>query len=244
MLKKQVAAILLAILAITAKAQDTAAHAKPITVSGNIQVTNNGTAPVPIFALGRPAIIGSTTVRKGHFYANFEQYFGLDTKPWRMNNRIGYFLADTKALTLTFSTNISLFFLQRNPQPNHGEEFQTQRYWAQELTGEYRINPNRKLQFLYWHTNNVDTLGINREEFVNLAFLFDNVQLGAKNIISFKPSVFYLFDQGALQGVFAAQTTTYQRKKWKFSLFVQTTFQVHVVPANKMTWNAGVNVPF
>ncbi len=110
MFKKQVAAIILALLTINAHAQDTASHAKPVTVNGNIQLTNNGTAPVPIFALGRPAIIGSTTIRKGWFYANFEQYFGIDAKPWTMNNRIGVFLVDNKKLTLTFSTNISLFF--------------------------------------------------------------------------------------------------------------------------------------
>lgn len=244
MFNKQVAAILLAILAITVHAQDTAARKKPLAVSGNIQVTNNGTAPVPIFALGRPAVIASTVLRKGNFYANFEQYFGLDTKPWTMNNRLGYFFVDNKKLTVTFSTNISLFFLQRDPKPNHGEEFQTQRYWANELGAEYRITPNRKLQFLYWHTNNVDTLGVNREEFVNLAFLFDNIYVGAKNIISIRPAIFYLYDEGALQGIFAAQTTTYQRARWKFNLFVQTTFYVHVVPSNKMIWNAGVNIPF
>jgi len=244
MFKRQVAAIFFVILAINAGAQDTTIHPKPITVSGNIQVTNNGTAPVPIFALGRPAIIGSTTIRKGRFYVNLEQYFGLDTKPWTMNNRLGFFIVDNKNLTLTFSTNISLFFLDRNPQQNHGEEFQTQRYWANELTAEYRITPNRKLQFLYWHTNDVDKLGVNREEFINLAFMFDNVMLGSKNLITFKPSVFYLFDDGALEGVLTTEALTYQRIKWKFNLFIQATFMVHVVPHNNMTWNCGVNVPF
>ncbi len=243
MFKKQVAAIIIALLAINAHAQDTATHPKAISVSGSVQVTNNGTAPVPIFALGRPAIIGSTTIRKEWFYVNVEQYFGLDAKPWTMNNRLGVFLVDNKKLTLTFSTNISLFFLNRDPQANHGEEFQTQRYWAQELTGEYRISPNRKLQFLYWHTNDMDKLGINREEFISAAFLFDNLLLG-KNLITFKPSVFYLYDEGALEGLLASQTTTYQRVKWKFNLFVQTSFYVHVVPSNKMTWNCGVNIPF
>lgn len=243
MYKKQVAVILFAILAAIANAQDTAHHT-PITVSGNIQLTNNGTAPVPIFALGRPAIIGSTTLRKGRFYVNLEQYFGLDAKPWTMNNRVGVYIADNKNLTLTFSTNLSLFFLGRNPQLNHGEEFQTQRYWANELTAEYRITPNRKLQFLYWHSNDLDKLGVNREEFINLAFMFDNVMLGSKNLITFKPSVFYLFDDGALEGVLAAQTVTYQRVKWKFNLFFQSTFMVHVVPHNNMSWNCGLNVPF
>jgi len=242
--KIQVAAVLFNLFYFTAQAQDSTAHTKPLAVSGNIQVTNNGTAPVPIFALGRPAIIGSTTLRKGLFYINLEQYFGLDTKPWTMNNRLGFFIIDKKVITVTFSTNISLFFLQRNPQAYHGEEFQTKRYWANELTAEYRITPNKKLQFLYWHTNNVDKLGINREEFVDCAFLFDNLLLGPKNLITFKPSVFYLFDDGALEGVLAAQTTTYQRVKWKFNVFFQTTFQVHVVPSNKMIWNCGVNVPF
>lgn len=241
---KQLAVIFLTALVTVARAQDTVTHHTPVTVSGNIQLTNNGTAPVPIFALGKPAIIASTTIRKGRFYANPEQYFSFSAKPWTLNNRIGIFIADNSKLTLTFSTNISLFFLDRNPAANHGEEFQTQRYWAQEFTGEYRFTPKYKLQFLYWHTNDMDKLGINREEFVNAAFLFDSLLLGPKNIFTFKPSAFYLFDDGALEGVFAAQTTTYQRARWGFNLFVQTTFPVHVVPRNKFIWNGGVNIPF
>ena len=30
--------------------------------SGNIQLTNNGVAPVPIFALGKPAVLTTATI--------------------------------------------------------------------------------------------------------------------------------------------------------------------------------------
>jgi len=85
--------------------------AKPVTLTGNLQITNNGIAPVPIFALGRPAAIGTFVVKKGNFYFNPELYFGLDTKPWTINSRFGYNFIDNKnshwvmPVTLVFSSS-------------------------------------------------------------------------------------------------------------------------------------------
>ena len=48
--------------------------------SGNIQLTNNGVAPAPAFALGAPAILSSTVIRKNKFYFNPEFNLGIDGK--------------------------------------------------------------------------------------------------------------------------------------------------------------------
>jgi hypothetical protein len=217
---------------------------KPVTVSGNVQFTNNGVAPVPIFALGRPAVLGSTVIRKGNFYFNPEQFFGLDAKPWTINARFGYYLVDNKKLTLGLASNISLFFLQRDPAKNNNEEFQTQRYWSNEMNGEYRFKPDRKFLFSYWHTICLDKLGIAREEFINLIYVMEDMKIGAKGFFTFKPSAFYLFDSGTLQGVFVSQTSIYRRVKWKFDIFLQTALPVKVEPKNSFIWNGGIDVPF
>ncbi len=223
--------------------QDTT-HPRHITVSGNIQVTNNGTSPVPIFALGKPAVIGSYIVRKGRFFFNGELYFGLDAKPWTINTRLGYYFIDNEKISVNFTSNLSLFFLKRNPVLNNNEEFQLQRYWTNELNGEIRIRSDRKIQFQYWHTITLDNLGVAREEFPNVAFLMENLKVLKKNIFTVRPIIFYLYDANMIEGIFVGQTTTYQRLKWWFNLFVQTTVPVHVVPTGSFLWNCGVNVPF
>jgi hypothetical protein len=145
----------------------------PVTVSGNIRLSNNGTAPAPIFALGRPALISSTYIRKAGFYFNPEFYFGLDAKPWIINVRLGYNFIDNKKLTLGVAFNPNFFFLQRNPIINNKEEFQLQRYLGDELNGEIRFRPDRKMQFNYWHSLRLDKLGVKSEEFINLAYAIE-----------------------------------------------------------------------
>ena len=243
MIKKIAALSILVLLVQTAFAQDTPST-KRLSVSGNIQITNNGTAPVPIFALGKPAVIGSTVIRKGHFYFNSELYFGVDAKPWTINTRFGYYFIDNAKWSISFATNPNLFFLRRDPNLNKNEEFQLQRYWANEIDGEFRAGANRKIQFNYWHTFSMDHLGVEREEWLNLVFVLENIRLGEKNIFTFKPSVFYIYDKNTIEGLFVAQTTNYQRIKWKWNLFLQTTVQVHVVPPESFIWNAGLNIPF
>lgn len=218
--------------------------ARKISVSGNIQLTNNGTSPVPIFALGKPAVIGSYIVRKGRFFFNGELFFGLDAKPWTINTRVGYYFVDNDKASINLTTNLSLFFLKRNPVLNNNEEFQLQRYWTNELNGEIRISRYRKIQFQYWHTISLDNLGVAREEFPNVAFLMENLSVLKKNIFTIRPILFYLYDEKMIEGVFIGQTLTYQRLKWWFNLFVQTTVPIHVVPSGSFLWNGGINVPF
>jgi len=214
-------------------------------VSGNVQLTNNGVAPVPIFALGRPAILSTTTFKKGKFYFNPEFNLGLDAKPWTIFSRVGYYLVENKKLNLAIATNLNWFFMQRNPALYNNEEFQVQRYNTWELDGDFQIKENQKLYFQYWRTEKLDQLGVWYENFVNLAYSFDNIKLGNNHIFSIRPSVFYLDDYAWLQGFFAAQTTTYQHKSWKCNIFYTCSPPITPnMPGTEFIWNTGVNIPF
>ena len=212
-------------------------------VSGNIQLTNNGVAPVPIFALGSPAVLSTTTFRKGKFYFNPEFNLGLDAKPWTIFSRVGYYLLENKKWTIGLAANLNWFFMQHKPIINH-EEFQVQRYYSFELNGEYRPVKNQRFNFSYWRSDHLDELGVMYENFVNLAYTFDNVKLGEENILSIRPSFFYLEDYGWVKGFFTAQTTTYQRKNWKCNVFLTTSFPVSKMPGTEYIWNTGINIPF
>ena len=217
---------------------------KPLEISGNVQLTNNGTAPVPLFALGRPAIMTSATFRKGNFYFNPEYNLGTDFKPWMFNTRYGYYFVDNKDVLIGVAATPSLFFLQRNPLVNNGEEFQVQRYLGLELNTEFRITPNRKFQFNYWHSVCMDKLGIENEDYISFAYSFEKMRLGEKGLIGWRPNLFYLRDHMVMEGSFASQTIYFQQSHWKCNLFVQTTVPIIVFPKTDFIWNTGINFPF
>lgn len=211
--------------------------------NGNIQLTNNGVAPVPIFSLGRPAIMASTVIRKGNFYFNPEFNLGLDAKPWTIFSRVGYYVVDTKKLSIGLAANLNWFFMQRKPMLNN-EEFQLQRYGSLELNGEFRPVKNQRFLFSYWRSDRLDKVGVLYEDFVNFAYAFDNIKIGDSHIVNCKPSFFYLKDYGWVSGFFAAQTTTYQKQNWKCNVFLTTSFPVSKMPGTDFVWNTGLNFPF
>ena len=210
---------------------------------GNIQLTNNGVSPVPIFALGKPAIMGTAVMRKGKFYFNPEFNLGIDAKPWTIFSRVGYYLVEQKKLTIYITANTNWFFLPIKPIIND-EEFQVQQYYSFEFNGEYRPRDNQRFIFAYWRSDRLSKTGVLFEDLVNFAYCFDNIKFGNKNIINTRPSFFYLEDHGWVKGFFTAQTTTYQKENWKCNVFVTTSWPVTNMPGTGFIWNTGVNIPF
>jgi hypothetical protein len=238
-------ATFLCLCSLCANAQDTIQRKKPfVHAYGNVQLTNNGIAPVPVFALGRPAVLANTYIRKGRFYFNNDLMFGLDAKPWTINNRFGFYIVDNEKLSIHLATDLSLFFLQRDPNVNNHEEYQLQRYWGNEINGEYRFKPDRKLQFSFWHTVTMDNIGVQREEYFTVAYSMENIRLGKNFLYGFRPAALYIYDQDMVEGVYAGQTSTIQYRKWGANVFLQTMWPVHVIPKVPFIWNAGINIPF
>ena len=134
---------------------------------GNIQLTNNGVAPVPIFALGKPAILGSAILRKGKFYFNPEFNLGVDFKPWTIFSRVGYYLVEQKKLTIGIAANTNWFFQQNKPIVND-LEYQVQQYYSFEFNGEYRPKDNQRFIFAYWRSDRLSKAGVLFENFINL----------------------------------------------------------------------------
>ncbi len=211
--------------------------------SGNIQFTNNGVSPVPIFSLGKPAILGSAVIRKGKFYFNPEFNLGIDAKPWTIFSRVGYYLLEKKKLTIGITVNTNWYFQENKPIINN-QEYQVQQYYSFEFNGEYRPRENQRFIFSYWRSDRLSKAGVLFEDFVNLAYCFDKIKFGDKNIINTKPSFFYLEDYGWLKGFFTAQTTTYQRENWKGNIFLTTSWPVSNMLGTGFIWNTGINIPF
>jgi len=146
-------------------------------------------APVPIFALGKPAILGSAILRKGKFYFNPEFNLGVDFKPWTIFSRVGYYLVEQRKLTIGITANTNWFFQQNKPIVND-LEYQVQQYYSFEFNGEYRPKDNQRFIFAYWRSDRLSKAGVLFENFINFVYCFDNIKFGNKNIINTRPSFF------------------------------------------------------
>jgi len=104
----------------------------PLSIRGNIQLTNNAISPVPSFSLGKPALLTTLYLQKGRFAFNPEFNFDLEAKPWSVNTWIRYQIVQQKKWDFTLGNNFSLFFKKNNPALTK-EEFQLQRYQAFEF---------------------------------------------------------------------------------------------------------------
>ena len=62
----------------------------PLTIHGNIQLTNNAISPVPSFSLGKPALLTTLYLQKGRFSFSPEFNFDLQAKPWSVNTWLRY----------------------------------------------------------------------------------------------------------------------------------------------------------
>ena len=86
----------------------------PLSIRGNIQLTNNAISPVPAFTLGKPALLTTLYLQKGRFAFHPEFNFDLEAKPWSVNTWVRYQIIQQKKWDFTLGNNFSLFFKKNN----------------------------------------------------------------------------------------------------------------------------------
>ena len=82
----------------------------PLSIRGNIQMTNNAISPVPAFSLGKPALLTTLYLQKGRLAFHPEFNFDLEAKPWSINTWVRYQIIQQKKWDFTLGNNFSLFF--------------------------------------------------------------------------------------------------------------------------------------
>ncbi|MFC2125215.1 hypothetical protein ACFLU5_10415 [Bacteroidota bacterium] len=66
----------------------------PLRFSGEVTLNSNGIAPIPAFAFGKPTIMGSFKLEKKRFSYNPQLSYGLNFKPWIIDNWFHYKLVE------------------------------------------------------------------------------------------------------------------------------------------------------
>lgn len=204
---------------------------------GVIQVNNNGISPVPAFSLGKPALMTSFFVQKGGFTFSPEFNYGLDGKPWVVNQWLRFQKQHGRFLLRT-GANMSLFF------GRIGSEIKLNQYLALEGFVSYRMSDRSSLNLLYWNSHGLDPMAVKSGHFLSLSANISKIPITKSLLLELRPNLFYLANTIPFKGLFVSAITSISHKKYPVSIFAQAVQPILVKPATNFNWNYGLNYIF
>ena len=204
-----------------------------------VSLNSNGMASIPAFSLGKPAIIAAVSLAKNRFSYTPTLAYGLDLRPWFIDNWLNYKLIRKPRFELTAGFNLSTFGSKYN-LPD-GSILEAQRYFAYALTGVYETSQNSSLTFAYWNDNGQEK-GTLRGHFLNLVGERSDMNIGKNVLLSATLQIFYINYDGNNDGLFVSPKISSSVRKVPFSLFIQATqaLNSNISPFPGFRWNVGV----
>lgn len=212
---------------------------KELGASVRVSLNSNGIAYIPAFSLGEPAIIAAISLSKGRFSYDPILNYGLDLKPWIIDNWFHYKIIDRPAFEFKTGAVFSAFFSEIET----GEDpiLQVQKYLAVEFISTYKFNSNSSLAFTYLLDRGQDP-GTLKGHFFNLQAERSDFQLGKKGLLSASLQLFYINYTGEEDGLFAAANISASIRDIPLSLFFQAIQVItsNITPEPEFKWNVGL----
>jgi hypothetical protein len=207
--------------------------------TANVSLNSNGMAPVPAFSLEKPAIMASLSLVKNRFSYEPTLAYGLDARPWFIDNWMHYKLIVRPLFELRTGFNPSAYLEQYKPS----EEFiwHSQRYFTFELAGMYRFSPVNTISLLYWNDRGQETESMKGHY---LAFFWDRSEfnLGKKVQMNLSVQLYYINYDGNNDGVFISPKISTSVRNSPFTLFflANQAIQSNISPFPKFKCNLGI----
>jgi len=214
-------------------------HSKKLNASARVSLNSNGIAYVPAFSLGKPALIGAFSLSKGRFSYDPVLNYGLDLKPWIIDNWVHYKIVDRPAFEFKTGAVFSAFFSEIDTEDD--PILQVQKYLAVEFISSYRFNPNSSLVFTYLLDRGQDP-GTVTGHFFNLQAERSDFRLGKKSLLSASLQLFYINYTGNEDGLFTAANISASIRDIPFSVFFQAiqALASNISPFPEFKWNVGL----
>jgi hypothetical protein len=214
-----------------------------LTISGSFSINSNGIASIPAFSLGKPAMMGSFTLQKKRFSYDPVIAYGLNMRPWIIDNWLHYRLIYTPKFELRTGVDFAMFF--SNIDSADFNILQGQQYITAEIAGVFRFTPKNSLSVMYWSDNGQDH-GTIDGHFYNIMYDHSDIEIGKSVLLAVNVQVFYIDYTGKNDGLFVAPRLASAVKKVPLSLFFQATQPVtsNVEPWPGFKWNIGLGYLF
>lgn len=216
---------------------------KKLIFSGNLSINSNGMAQIPSFSLGEPALIAAFTVQKKRFSYDPQIAYGLNFRPWTIDNWLHYRLIYRPKFELRAGGNFAMFFTEYNT----GEDIilQGQQYLTFEIAGVFKFTPKSSLSLMYWSDNGQDP-GTIDGSFYNILYERAGIEIGERILLSGNIQFYYIDYTGNNDGLFISPKIASSVKNIPLSVFFVGTqaLKSNIEPFPGFKWNAGLAYVF
>lgn len=215
-------------------------HKKALEAAVSFSINSNGIASIPAFSLGKPALVSSVNLVKGRFSYDPTLAYGLELKPWYMDNWFHYKIIDRPEFELKTGVNISTFC--SGFKINNEEILKAERYFAFSMAGTYKFSPFSTLTLDYWSDNGQEP-GSLSGHFINVAYDRSGIPVGKKGWVSANIMLFYINYTGENDGLFVSPKIALSARNFPASLFFQSTQAIvsNISPWPGFRWNVGIS---
>jgi hypothetical protein len=205
-----------------------------------VSLNSNGIASIPAFSLDKPAIIASISLVKNRFSYDPTLAYGLDLRPWFIDNWLHYKIIENPAFELTAGFNISTFGT-KYVLPE-GSIWEAQRYFAYSITGVYKFSSKNSLTIAYWNDRGQEK-GTIKGHFFNLVGERSDISIGNNVLLSVALQLFYINYDGNNDGLFVSSKVSSSVRNVPFSIFFQATqaLNSNISPFPGFRWNIGLS---
>lgn len=215
----------------------------PLLFSGSISFNSNGMAPIPSFALGKPALTANLSIAKGRFSYNPQLSYDLHLKPWIIDNWFHYKIIDKSRFALRTGVNVGAFFSDIEVT---GQTIrQVQRYFAIELAGTYKITEKSSLGLMFWYDKGADP-GTIEGYFINLVYDRPEIPIGKHIYMGINIQTFIVDYTSNNDGFFISPRASFETKYVPVFLFYQGIHPLisNISPDPGFQWNVGIGYSF
>jgi hypothetical protein len=211
--------------------------------SGSVSINSNGMAQIPSFSLDKPAVIAAFILQKKRFSYDPQIAYGLNLRPWTIDNWFHYKLIYKPKFELRAGGNFAMFFSEYDT----GEDkiLQGQQYLTFEIACVFKFAPKSSFSLMYWSDNGQDPGSIDGS-FYNMLYERADFEIGETILLSGNLQLYYLDYTGNNDGLFISPKIAASVRHIPLSLFFMgaqaLTSNIEPYPAFK--WNAGMAYVF
>lgn len=208
--------------------------------NGTISINSNGIAYIPAFSLDKPAIIATFSLAKNRFSYDPILSYGLDLRPWIIDNWLHYKLIDKPAFELKAGAVLSAFFSEYEAPTE--TIWQAQRYFAVEFTGLYKISPSSSMSLTYLHDRGQEP-GTLIGHYLNLGVEKSEIAIGKSGLLSTALQLFYLNYSGNNDGIFISPKISFSVRNIPSAIYFQIiqALESNITPFPGFKWNVGLS---
>jgi hypothetical protein len=226
-----------------ANSQTSDSTRKKLNVFASFTINSNGVNPIPSFSLGKPAVQALLDLSRGRLSYNPGLAYGLDAKPWYIDNWFHFMLVDRKVFKLRTGINFSMFFQDKIVS---GQKFLAgERYWTGEIAGLFTLKSGAVITLSYWSDNGQDH-GSLTGHFISSSIEKNNMRLSDNFSWSAYLQLFTIqYDQDN-DGFFITPKIAVSEKHLPLSLFFQATQSIvtKISPDPGFQWDIGLSYLF